>query len=731
MFKAFDEIEIVPIQFPDKRTISVSTASPSATNIHFFTGIRSLGKIKLFDVSTPSSFGLTKTRELKYQFLFDKTTVPGSSTTAERSAGIFLSNPDMYYKSSSNSASLAGHQALFNYTQGYLYRNDLGFTGGVTSLRSASTAADISVVRVITIRRDMFNSTIDQNSVRIEMNLSNTSSTGIATGASTGLTTALDLKNPYGGKIGMSENSFFGSPWGSLTSGASGSIDTCTTALTIEAIIRPYDPNSVVLWKRLASSAWAGSTRETQDAFIKLELTKSSNNAQNAFRLYIRSVSANGEFTESFAQNDVQASGLFVPGDVGVNLFDGKFHHIVTTWGTEGIDGSTTVESGAGAVFGYIDGFKLLNREETDPRLGGADSAGGPTVQSNMFEQRFPIRRSPITHNDPEDGATAAGNNLYIGVSNFNRALNDTVGDKPDGLAASGDDKLQGGYDGQIEHVRMWNVRFDDGTTGVKDSHSQKVTESSTAGISFNNFRDASLTAGENISANLVAWWNFNELNTLTADDGSTFSNTGEIVGRGSINLYDIKDIAITAESAETDSSISSVTRTFQYIDIPENKVINNEYSQGRIVRRSFDGSQHRVGIVYYELGVIVLDSDDANAKLNFLWPSSGTTGDFGFSVTAINNSALNIERCVFNSVDNRGRLMLNAHAGGNEFNYTENPTGVNPETGDHMLDDPAGYITTVGLYNNEGDLLAVSKLSVPVRKDETRELIVQTKMDF
>ena len=47
------------------------------------------------------------------------------------------------------------------------------------------------------------------------------------------------------------------------------------------------------------------------------------------------------------------------------------------------------------------------------------------------------------------------------------------------------------------------------------------------------------------------------------------------------------------------------------------------------------------------------------------------------------------------------------------------------------MADQPTVYITTVGLYNDNGDLLAVAKLSKPLAKDFTKESLVRVKLDF
>ena len=47
------------------------------------------------------------------------------------------------------------------------------------------------------------------------------------------------------------------------------------------------------------------------------------------------------------------------------------------------------------------------------------------------------------------------------------------------------------------------------------------------------------------------------------------------------------------------------------------------------------------------------------------------------------------------------------------------------------FIDNPQTYITTVGLYNTTNDLLAVAKLSRPLPKDFTKELLVRVKLDF
>ena len=47
------------------------------------------------------------------------------------------------------------------------------------------------------------------------------------------------------------------------------------------------------------------------------------------------------------------------------------------------------------------------------------------------------------------------------------------------------------------------------------------------------------------------------------------------------------------------------------------------------------------------------------------------------------------------------------------------------------MILNPKVYITTVGLYNENLDLLALAKLSQPITKDQTKEALIRIKLDY
>jgi len=69
------------------------------------------------------------------------------------------------------------------------------------------------------------------------------------------------------------------------------------------------------------------------------------------------------------------------------------------------------------------------------------------------------------------------------------------------------------------------------------------------------------------------------------------------------------------------------------------------------------------------------------------------------------------------------------------EFNYSENPSFISGSTGeviyDYFIDNPQTFATTIGMYNDSNELLAVAKLSRPLIKDFTKEALVRVKLDF
>lgn len=68
------------------------------------------------------------------------------------------------------------------------------------------------------------------------------------------------------------------------------------------------------------------------------------------------------------------------------------------------------------------------------------------------------------------------------------------------------------------------------------------------------------------------------------------------------------------------------------------------------------------------------------------------------------------------------------------DFNYTTNPSIIDSNGNliyTTLINNPQTFITTVGLYNDQNELLAVAKLSRPLVKDFTKEALIKVKLDY
>lgn len=75
------------------------------------------------------------------------------------------------------------------------------------------------------------------------------------------------------------------------------------------------------------------------------------------------------------------------------------------------------------------------------------------------------------------------------------------------------------------------------------------------------------------------------------------------------------------------------------------------------------------------------------------------------------------------------------------DFNYSNNPTyvwdgtdGIHPKGliyNSNFITDPKTYITSVGLYDDNNNLVAIAKLSRPAVKSFDQELLIKVRLDF
>ncbi len=93
------------------------------------------------------------------------------------------------------------------------------------------------------------------------------------------------------------------------------------------------------------------------------------------------------------------------------------------------------------------------------------------------------------------------------------------------------------------------------------------------------------------------------------------------------------------------------------------------------------------------------------------------------------------IENISFNNTTELNSAIYFCRANHNEFNYSSNPTFLTGSKirvkGNDLTAPPKSYVTTVGLYSADNELLAVAKVSEPLRKDPTNELTLRVRLDY
>lgn len=153
-----------------------------------------------------------------------------------------------------------------------------------------------------------------------------------------------------------------------------------------------------------------------------------------------------------------------------------------------------------------------------------------------------------------------------------------------------------------------------------------------------------------------------------------------------------------------------------------------------------------RAGLIYYQAGLVVLTSSmfhDCSHGGYLItascdWDGSGATFTGSLETLQISASADFFRHRVYNLQFNN-TIELNStvyfcRAKHNEFNYSSNPTylsGSQLRVKNESTDVPISYITSIGLYSADNQLLAVGKFSEPVRKDSSIELTFRTRLDY
>jgi hypothetical protein len=184
---------------------------------------------------------------------------------------------------------------------------------------------------------------------------------------------------------------------------------------------------------------------------------------------------------------------------------------------------------------------------------------------------------------------------------------------------------------------------------------------------------------------------------------------------------------------------------------LSSNVVGNLFYDQGIIVldaKKVLSGTQHVSGVIgavtsntYKDASAgqtLIGDAGSGNANAKFI-------PDF-FVSASIDNIVDHLASCRFSSgsltaltfqnVTNINSTLVFCRATADEFNYSSNPTFTDTDGNIIVIDDPTtdrtfSYVTTVGLYDANDNLLAVAKMSRPIEKNDEKDITFRIRLDF
>lgn len=133
--------------------------------------------------------------------------------------------------------------------------------------------------------------------------------------------------------------------------------------------------------------------------------------------------------------------------------------------------------------------------------------------------------------------------------------------------------------------------------------------------------------------------------------------------------------------------------------------------SRGERIKLMNSAKTEITGYIYTKLGFILFNADISVATL----------------FVSSNTIKIGCKRKVYQSI-------YICNIGVDDFNFTNNGTATD-ENGEYIEDfdveDPTVYITTLGLYNNDNELIAVGKFSNPIKKDSVTPLVFSAILEI
>lgn len=208
--------------------------------------------------------------------------------------------------------------------------------------------------------------------------------------------------------------------------------------------------------------------------------------------------------------------------------------------------------------------------------------------------------------------------------------------------------------------------------------------------------------------------------------------------GNISITLTGTSSITLIDDSGGTDENVTTAGRVYHLVSGSLN--IGSALTASIANYTAPNGQGY--GLFYPDMGIILLNPAALAAKVdtNLAAAAGSTAGQYHQSGSV--SGSLKLYDALKNGADFQARRTENVstshyfvRANNREFNFSNNPTFVTGSVGAFVNSsferDPKVYITTVGLYDDSNELLAVAKTSKPIEKSFDKEVAIKVKLDF
>ena len=160
----------------------------------------------------------------------------------------------------------------------------------------------------------------------------------------------------------------------------------------------------------------------------------------------------------------------------------------------------------------------------------------------------------------------------------------------------------------------------------------------------------------------------------------------------------------------------------------------NNDYITGSAFQTNV------VGEVFYNHGLMVVS--DPRPKYRYIWTGQSGIWNYGDEVVNENDGVTNSSEygwlTKYKSSKTLHELNILCEVGSNEFNVSQNPTlKLNNNANSSIMkgfvtgSDFKNYYTTLGLYNPNGDLIAVGKLASAIQNRDDVDITVKVRLDL